>query len=710
MYSEHLEVTIPMTLHSIFSKLRKQNKGQYLILGFCISLSVLLITSFALMYLGPTIQEFLPEGGDTRKLATLLLGVTAVGCTIFTLYASSLFFRYKSREFGILLALGSPKKALKPLLFSELALVTCISTVIGLILSVPVSFGIWKLFETFLLPTEEMVYRFGWQGFIIGIAFCIVLTLLLFFAGRRFIRRTDIMDILRAGQKTEMVKEIPSWTGKLGIILTVTGIVLALGVPAVAAKVFYINIPSIFNLVYFVALAGIYLIILSCVSQSSAGKHKDKYYKNLVSISMMRFTAKVTTKNMCVIVLLLFCCLFAAFFGMLYSDTEGISIGENEKAYSFHFPAEEEQITKEDIENLADDYDITLASYTETDAANLVISYRYRDLIDSEYVTLDAKEGKLALFFPESIYEEISGQDISVEPNTYKTITNKDYKETLWEFKDGLYSAFNPDTGKNLELSFGGTVEFDALNSMSSPFAYVLNDADYQAAAASLGSQYMEKVICFDVKATEHSYNFAQALQMEYVRHSSKLSDFMGNYDAWEDRKAQENGETYGHAGSIGLSSDMERAPYDWKYAPRITVQMRQEHMQEVSVYVMLCLYIFIIMLATITIMSYVRSITVATDNKTLFESLTKLGAGPVYNRNILKKQLRKIFQYPALMGCTIAWIYALFMSFFNDMRVTPSELRNLGYLVLLIFIIWGVLYAVYRRALHKSQQILGIL
>ena len=43
-------------------------------------------------------------------------------------------------------------------------------------------------------------------------------------------------------------------------------------------------------------------------------------------------------------------------------------------------------------------------------------------------------------------------------------------------------------------------------------------------------------------------------------------------------------------------------------------------------------------------------------------------------------------------------------------MRVTPSELRNLGYLVLLIFIIWGVLYAVYRRALHKSQQILGIL
>ena len=124
----------------------------------------------------------------------------------------------------------------------------------------------------------------------------------------------------------------------------------------------------------------------------------------------------------------------------------------------------------------------------------------------------------------------------------------------------------------------------------------------------------------------------------------------------------------------------------------------------------MLCLYIFIIMLATITIMSYVRSITVATDNKALFQSLTKLGAGSAYNKNILKKHLRKIFQYPALRGCAIGWIYALFMSVFNDMRVSHSELLNLGYLLILILIIWGVLYLVYRRALHKSQQILGIL
>ena len=48
-------------------------------LGFCISLSVLLITAFALMYLGPTVQNFLPDGGDTRKLADTSAGSDSRG-------------------------------------------------------------------------------------------------------------------------------------------------------------------------------------------------------------------------------------------------------------------------------------------------------------------------------------------------------------------------------------------------------------------------------------------------------------------------------------------------------------------------------------------------------------------------------------------------------------------------------------------------------
>ena len=63
-----------MTMNKVYQKLRKNSKGQYALLSFCIFLSVVLITSFALMYFGPTVQEFLPQGGDTRKIASLLFG------------------------------------------------------------------------------------------------------------------------------------------------------------------------------------------------------------------------------------------------------------------------------------------------------------------------------------------------------------------------------------------------------------------------------------------------------------------------------------------------------------------------------------------------------------------------------------------------------------------------------------------------------------
>lgn len=87
-----------MTISKVYSKLRKGGKGQYLLLSFCTFLSVLLITTFALMYFGPTVQNFLPEGGDTRKMASLLLAATALGCFVFTLYASGCFSATKAEN------------------------------------------------------------------------------------------------------------------------------------------------------------------------------------------------------------------------------------------------------------------------------------------------------------------------------------------------------------------------------------------------------------------------------------------------------------------------------------------------------------------------------------------------------------------------------------------------------------------------------------
>lgn len=151
----------------------------------------------------------------------------------------------------------------------------------GLLISVPVSFLIWKLFELFIISNEQMTYRFGATGFLPGILFAFVLACVLGIAGRRFINRSDIMEILRTQQKTEMVKEIKGWTFPVGVVLTVLGLLLGASVKEVSARVFGIGLPGVVNLFYLLSLAGIYLILLSAVAQSRARKNRSNIMETL---------------------------------------------------------------------------------------------------------------------------------------------------------------------------------------------------------------------------------------------------------------------------------------------------------------------------------------------------------------------------------------------------------------------------------------------
>lgn len=694
-------------MNKIYKKLRKNTKGQYYLLSFCVFLSVLLVTSFSLMYFGPTVQAFLPEGGDTRKMASLLLGVTAVGCFVFTVYASGLFFRFKAREYGILMALGTEKRQLKGLLFKELSVVTALSSFLGLLISVPASFLIWKLFELFIISNEQMTYRFGVVGFFPGILFACILAGVLGLAGRRFINRSDIMEILRTQQKTEMVKEIKSWTFPVGVVLTILGILLGAGLPQIAARVFGIGLPGIVNLFYLLSLVGIYFILLSAVAQSRAKKNRKKYYGNLVSISLMRFTAKATTKNMCVMTLLIFVCGFSAFYGMQYVLAGGGIDTENSKDFSLHYPVAEDQIGKEEIYDTAASYKIEVTDFTENVASNLVVSYRAKDFDEetSRYIEVYKDKEMAALFVSESDFEKLSGQDLAVEPGAYQTVTTTDYNG-FFEYEDGLQEVMNPNTGEIYPLTYGGSVESDILAPFSEPFAYVVGDEEYRKMTEGLDDAYKENIISFNAVNVEESYDFAKDLLAQYVERATDLSNHMGYWNIWAQKMADEAGEEYDYGDKINMTIDNNMLLGDWKYAPQFNIVTAQDRMQLISVYVMLSLYIFIISLAAVSVMAYVRSISVATDNKGLFESLTKLGADTRYKKNILKKQIARIVQYPGVIGCVLGFVFAFVMNFMNDGMINGVEAKALTILAGMLLGMGMILYAVYKYAMYKAEKI----
>ncbi len=694
-------------MNKIYKKLRKNTKGQYYLLSFCVALSVFLVTSFSLMYFGPTVQEFLPEGGDTRKMASLLLGVTAVGCFVFTVYASGLFFRFKAREYGILMALGTEKKQLKSLLFQELSVVIALSSFLGLFFAVPASFLIWKLFELFIISNEQMRYQFGMEGFLPGILFICALACVLYISGRRFINRSDIMEILRTQQKTEMVKEVKRWTFPVGILLTILGLLLGAGLPQVAARVWGIGLPGVINLFYLLSLIGIYFILLSAVAQSRARKNKSKYYENLISISLMRFTAKAATKNMCVMTLLIFVCDFSAFYGMQYVLSGGAVRTKNSKDFSFHSPVVENQIGKEEVDSTSFAYGIEVTDFTENMATNLVISYRAKDFNEetNRYIEVYRDKETAALFVSESDFETLSGQDIMVKPDTYQTVTTTGY-DGFFEYEDGLQEVMNPDTGKIYSLTYGGTVESDVLAPFSEPFAYVVCDEKYEEMTEGVEDTYKESIVSFNVKNPEDSYDFAKDLLSQYVSCATDFSNHMEYWDIWAQKVADKAGKKYMYGDKINMTTDNNMLLADWKYAPAFHIITAQDRMQMISVYVMLCLYIFIISLTAVSVMAYVRSISVATDNKRLFESLTKLGADVQYKKKVLKKQIARIVQYPGIIGCVLGFIVAFAMDFMNDGRVSGIEIKALAILAVILLGVGVFLYGIYKYAVYKAEKI----
>ena len=110
-----------------------------------------------------------------------------------------------------------------------------------------------------------------------------------------------------------------------------------------------------------------------------------------------------------------------------------------------------------------------------------MITYKMTDYTeDNEYVTVTREKGKTALFFSGKTYQQLTGEAPGVAPGTYKTITEAGHQDNIWDFTDGLSEVSNPDTGTETGLTFGGTLEYNSLSDMSEPFAYVLNDKDYE--------------------------------------------------------------------------------------------------------------------------------------------------------------------------------------------------------------------------------------
>lgn len=172
-------------LGQVCAALRRKNRVHSALLAGCCFFSVLLITAYGIMMRSPTILAVLPEGGDSRKQVLMIFVMAVIGCAMFTVYASGLFFRHRSRQTGILLALGASRLQLRRQLNRELAVLAAVSCAAGAVLAAPLAWGIWQLFRLFVVDSAQMTLRFEPRAWAIALGFSVFVAVLLFAAGAR---------------------------------------------------------------------------------------------------------------------------------------------------------------------------------------------------------------------------------------------------------------------------------------------------------------------------------------------------------------------------------------------------------------------------------------------------------------------------------------------------------------------------------------------
>ena len=700
----------------VYATLRRKNKGRYALLAGCSFFSVLLITAYTCMMRAPTILSVLPEGGDSRKQVMMVFILAVIGCAVFTAYAAGLFFRQKSRETGVFLALGATRRQLQAELGKELALISLCSCTAGAMLGGPLAWGIWQLFRLFLVDSQEMALTFDPEAYLLSLAFAAYVVVMLFLMGGRAIRRTNIIDIVQESHTSEPIREVKRWYGPVGIILVAIGALAGYLMPSFFIRVLRWYPPSVVDAVFYLpALVGMYMMLLHTVVNGWRKRHK---YRDIIATSMMKFQGRQTVRNMLVMTLLIAGAYFAAFYAPMLSTNSAYSFASRPVDFEYHWRNDQGIPEQAEVDTLAEEYGVDITSWQQVDAATLggdgtVSVEQDNGALGTTYTTEYREVASGATFFSESAWNALTGQNIDLAPGTCANVLDDEGGGSYLSGGD-VTLVTNMITRESLSVTPAEPLRYTMLLG-----SYVLDDTDYAAITDGLTDLWWESWVFFNVANADASYPFAKALFNEIVNCSGDEVMQLDAYDLVAKTLAEEAGEPYDfdreNLTTLGFPT-MEREDRDstefrnyWLYMPQFKVLDQNDFVTTMAVFLMLFIFIALICFAAVIVIAFTRCMTIALTNRRVYEDLRHLGAPNAYLFRSVKGQVSKVFLVPAIVGTAIISAFYIMIMYFNDNRFTPGEIAGMGTCAAVIVLLSLVLYGVYQFTRKSVCHSLGI-
>lgn len=693
-----------ITMNKINKSLRKANRRNAALYLFCNFISLMLITAYSAMMFSPTVLNTLPEGGDSRKQVIAIFVLACFGCVVFTIYASNLFFRMKSREIGIMMALGASRERLAPGLFKEIAVLSGGSAAVGIIMGVPFAWILWQAFSLFLVNSEDMRLVFDFKFLLVSIIFFVLVMLAAFIMGIKYLNKTNIIDVVREERKSESVKEVKRWFGPVGIIVLLAGAVLGYSSTGIYMEIFKAYPGAWLNILYVPVFIGLYMIVLHTVV-NGFGNHKKHPYKDIISRSMMKFQGKQTVNNMLVITVLVAGACFGIFYLPILSTGNILSINSRQYDYSFHHRLDQDIIGEEEIGEIADKYNLNIVDFKEAEYISLGLDgMRYVEEGNNFHYEYDELESEINVISDES-FSKITGQSIAVDKGKYKVVTN-DEESTLFLNLEGT-KVTNMVTHESMAVAFDGYVHCGLL--AESKINYVLNNDDYINISKGLTEDWTGNTVFFNVDG-EDSYAFANELYNRYVDCFTEEAELDSAYDRVAKASCELRGETYwgDQEGFSNIDFD-KRNSTDfrmwWAFMPKFSILDRNDFINNFAVFLMMFLFIAIICMTAALVICYTRCITIAINNRYVFVDLKRLGASPRFLLKEVRNQASKVFVVPSAIGMTAMYLLYIMIMYGNDGRITNSEITGLGVCLMTLVLFVGIIYAVYRKTISVMRK-----
>ncbi len=704
------------TFPQVYAALRRKNRGQYALLSGCCFFSVLLITAYVCMMRSPTILTVLPEGGDSRKQVMMIFVLAVIGCAVFTTYAAGLFFRQKSRETGVFLALGASRGQLKRELRRDLAAISLGSCAAGAILGGPLAWALWQIFRALVVDTREMNLAFDPTAYTYALAFAAYVTAMLFLLGGRSIRKTNIIDVISESHRSEPIRAVKHWYGWVGIILLAVGGFCGYIAPTVFVLGLHWYAPEGLSAIFYLpALVGLYMILLHTVANGWGGKRRK--YRDIISVSQMRFQGRQTVRNMLVMTVLIAGAYFASFYTPMLGTGAMMGYDARPVDYAFHFRADQDIPQEDEVRALAEEYDVAITSWAQAPMARLAVDgnrhVETEGALGTTWDNVYYAQAESALFLSESSYNTLTGENLDLQRGQIAGIMDAT-GDGQGVFGGEVNLVTNPITGESWPVTMAENLRSDMLFGR-----YVVDDTDYAEMTHSLPDDWREKMVFFNVENDEETYDFAKALFYEIVDRSGPE---VALYDSFDPIVREiEIAETGEYFLDPETSEKYDFAPIDydqrdssnfrlyWQYMPQFRVLDKADFVKTMAVFLMLFVFIAIVCFAAVIVIAFTRCLTIAITNRQVYDDLRHLGAPKAYLFRSVRSQIRRVFLVPMVTGTALIYAFYAMIMYFNDNRLTTGEVAGLGSCLLLIIAISAVLYGVYRLTRRSVCRRLGI-